>query len=325
MARRIVESGLSRRAMGATRRSPRGVCRHEGRNREPASPSWARACEHVGVCVVDDAGTRQVCDELIPAMRPGSRIAIHSTVHPNTVIDLAKQAAARGIAFIDAPVSGGGPAAAARTLTVMVGGDPEVIAAARPIFETFGGLDRARRRGRRRPDGEARQQCADGRAPRDRASRAEAAAPSAWIAGARARSSRSAAAAASASRSTRDCRIPFAFEHGAKLLAKDVRLLGEVLGTDPSFAPLRDVAMPFLDFVAEGRGSAQMSTRVSAQGDYMSFSIDQFRLDGKVAVVTGAGGRGNSIGRVVRAGPCERRGVRRRRRSERRRREEGCR
>lgn len=34
----------------------------------------------------------------------------------------------------------------------------------------------------------------------------------------------------------------------------------------------------------------------------MSFSIDQFRLDGKVAVVTGAGGRGNSIGRAYALG-----------------------
>src|ERR1700761_9153512 len=34
----------------------------------------------------------------------------------------------------------------------------------------------------------------------------------------------------------------------------------------------------------------------------MSFSIDQFRLDGKVALVTGAGGRGNSIGRAYALG-----------------------
>ena len=34
----------------------------------------------------------------------------------------------------------------------------------------------------------------------------------------------------------------------------------------------------------------------------MTFSIDQFRLDGKVAVVTGAGGRGNSIGRAYALG-----------------------
>ena len=30
----------------------------------------------------------------------------------------------------------------------------------------------------------------------------------------------------------------------------------------------------------------------------MTFTLDQFRLDGKVAIVTGAGGRGNSIGRA---------------------------
>lgn len=34
----------------------------------------------------------------------------------------------------------------------------------------------------------------------------------------------------------------------------------------------------------------------------MSFSLDQFRLDGKVAVITGAGGRGNSIGRAYALG-----------------------
>lgn len=37
----------------------------------------------------------------------------------------------------------------------------------------------------------------------------------------------------------------------------------------------------------------------------MTFSLDQFRLDGKVAVVTGAGGRGNSIGRAYALGLAE--------------------
>jgi hypothetical protein len=41
---------------------------------------------------------------------------------------------------------------------------------------------------------------------------------------------------------------PAAFKHGAALLAKDVRLLGESLGNDnKNFAPFRDVAMPFLE------------------------------------------------------------------------------
>jgi 3-hydroxyisobutyrate dehydrogenase-like beta-hydroxyacid dehydrogenase len=38
-----------------------------------------------------------------------------------------------------------------------------------------------------------------------------------------------------------------AFGHGAKLLAKDLRLLGEVLGADPSFTRVSEIAAPFLE------------------------------------------------------------------------------
>jgi 3-hydroxyisobutyrate dehydrogenase-like beta-hydroxyacid dehydrogenase len=98
------------------------------------------ACDHVGVCVVDDAGVAAICAELIPAMKPGSRIAIHSTILPKSCAALAQQCAARGIGLIDAPVSGGGMGAAAGTLTVMCGGAAEVFNAAKPVFETFGKL-----------------------------------------------------------------------------------------------------------------------------------------------------------------------------------------
>src|SRR5690606_35737924 len=95
---------------------------------------------HVGVCVVDDAGVQEVCDQLMAAMRPGGRIVIHSTIHPDTCRKLAIQAAESELELLDAPVSGGGPAAEAGTLTVMVGGDGLVAEAARPVFETFGKL-----------------------------------------------------------------------------------------------------------------------------------------------------------------------------------------
>ena len=52
-------------------------------------------CDFVGICVVDDAGVNQVCGELIPAMRRGSCIAIHSTILPDTCKALAEQAGAR--------------------------------------------------------------------------------------------------------------------------------------------------------------------------------------------------------------------------------------
>ena len=98
------------------------------------------ACDHIGVCVVDDAGVAAICAELIPAMKPGSRIAIHSTILPESCAALALQCAARGIGLIDAPVSGGGMGAAAGTLTVVCGGTAEVFDAAKPVFETFGKL-----------------------------------------------------------------------------------------------------------------------------------------------------------------------------------------
>jgi 3-hydroxyisobutyrate dehydrogenase len=219
----------------------------------------ARA-EHVGICVVDDAGVRQVCDELIPAMRPGARIAIHSTVHPNTVIEIAKQAGVRRIALIDAPVSGGGPAAAARTLTVMIGGDEEAIAAARPIFETFGGLIL------RVGDIGAGQMA---KLVNNALMAAHVAmAHYGLSAGATLKLDRAALREIVKVSSGRSYGFevygrlpaPSAFAHGAKLLAKDVRLLGEVLGADSSFVPFRDVAAPFLEFVEKEAAQVRSSS-----------------------------------------------------------------
>ncbi|MCI4592336.1 NAD(P)-dependent oxidoreductase [Sphingobium sp. BYY-5] len=97
-------------------------------------------CDHVGICVVDDAGVAAIVDDLLPAMKPGSRIVVHSTILPDHCVALAQRCAERGVGFIDAPVSGGGAGAAAGTLTVMCGGALALFDAAKPVFETFGGL-----------------------------------------------------------------------------------------------------------------------------------------------------------------------------------------
>ena len=60
-------------------------------------------------------------------------MAVHATIHPDTCRRLAEQAAAeRGVAVVDAPVSGGGPAAAQGKLLVMAGGDAEHVDRAAP-------------------------------------------------------------------------------------------------------------------------------------------------------------------------------------------------
>lgn len=96
--------------------------------------------EYVGICVVDDAGVREVCNQLIPAMKPGGRIVIHSTIHPELCRQLAIQAAEHALELVDAPVSGGGQSAADKALTVMLGGDTQTVEAVRPVLETFSGL-----------------------------------------------------------------------------------------------------------------------------------------------------------------------------------------
>lgn len=203
--------------------------------------------EHVGICVVDDAGVQQVCEALIPAMRPGGRIAIHSTIHPDTVVALAKQAADRGISVIDAPVSGGGPAAAAGTLTVMIGGDQDVVAASRPVFETFAGLIvhlGSVGAGQMAKLVNNALMAAHFAIAHHALEAADALAidRSAMIELVKVSSGRSFGFEVYSRLSK-----PTDFSFGAKLLAKDVKLLGNALGDAPCVAALRDLAMPVLE------------------------------------------------------------------------------
>lgn len=96
-------------------------------------------CDHIGVCVVDDAGVEEICARLLPAMKPGGVLVIHSTILPQTCERLAAEAEKRGIALLDAPVSGGGAGAAAGTLTVMCGGSEAAFAQALPVMGSFAG------------------------------------------------------------------------------------------------------------------------------------------------------------------------------------------
>jgi 3-hydroxyisobutyrate dehydrogenase-like beta-hydroxyacid dehydrogenase len=99
-----------------------------------------RRSDILAICVFDDAGVREVVEAVLPAMRLGTFLIIHSTIHPDTCKTLALQASVRGVALIDAPVSGGGMGAAAGTLTVMAGGDADALEAVRPVLKTFAGL-----------------------------------------------------------------------------------------------------------------------------------------------------------------------------------------
>ncbi|MFC5754714.1 NAD(P)-dependent oxidoreductase [Actinomadura rugatobispora] len=107
-----------------------------------ASPAeLAAGSDLVCLCVVGDADVEEVVtgeNGVLAGLAKGGVIAVHSTVHPDTCRRLAATAAERGVSLIDAPVSGGGPAASEGRLLVMVGGDADVVERCRPVFASYG-------------------------------------------------------------------------------------------------------------------------------------------------------------------------------------------
>lgn len=247
IARRMIDGGY-RVVLWARRPASLAPYRETSARFAATVAQLGAEAHHVGICVVNDNDVREVCQALIPAMRPGSRIAIHSTVHPETCRDLEKAAAARGVWIIDAPVSGGSPAAKAGALTLMLGGDPGAIEQARPVFETFGRL--IVRLGEVGAGQRAKliNNCLlvanIGLANQAIAAGAQLGlAQEALVELLLASSGRSFGLEVRSRMAD-----PASFAHGGALLKKDVRLLGEVLGSDArAFIALRDAASGFLE------------------------------------------------------------------------------
>jgi 3-hydroxyisobutyrate dehydrogenase len=77
-------------------------------------------------------------DALIEGIAPGTLVIDCSTIAPASSRKVAEAAQASGLAFIDAPVSGGTAGAAAGTLTFIVGGDAAALERAKPYLSAMG-------------------------------------------------------------------------------------------------------------------------------------------------------------------------------------------
>jgi 3-hydroxyisobutyrate dehydrogenase len=75
---------------------------------------------------------------LVERAKPGNILIDLSSVLPSTPRKLEPAAKARGVHFLEAPVSGGVAGARAATLAIMVGGDPTVLERARPVLRAIG-------------------------------------------------------------------------------------------------------------------------------------------------------------------------------------------
>ena len=144
MARRLAEAGFAvkvwnRDRTKAERLGPLGV-------QIASNPSMA--CEAADVTIVmlsngpvvdevlfsTDAGGR------VPAesMKPGSILVVMSSIPVETCQAQALRLGARGVGYVDAPVSGGEPGARDGTLAIMAGGDAEQVERLRDVFAAMG-------------------------------------------------------------------------------------------------------------------------------------------------------------------------------------------
>lgn len=98
------------------------------------------AADIVSVTVLDDEQVREVVDELAQRVKPGTVIAIHSTISDTTAVELAQQLEPQGIHVVDAPVSGGGGAAEKGELATMVGAQRDVYERVKPAFKQWASL-----------------------------------------------------------------------------------------------------------------------------------------------------------------------------------------
>jgi len=122
----------------------RWVAEYGGRA-APTPREAARDADFVLACVGNDEDLRQVTvgeDGAFHGMKRGAVFVDHTTASADVARELHAKAAAMGLGFIDAPVSGGQAGAENGQLTVMCGGDPDVYEKAAPVIATYARMQR---------------------------------------------------------------------------------------------------------------------------------------------------------------------------------------
>lgn len=118
-------------------KAERWASEHKG---SAASDSVAAilGAEYVFMCLGDDPDVAAVYDAMEAEIAGGMVIVDHTTASAGLARDLAARSAAKGAAFIDAPISGGQAGAENGKLTIMCGGTEAAFKQAEPIMSAYG-------------------------------------------------------------------------------------------------------------------------------------------------------------------------------------------
>ena len=120
-------------------KAERWAVEHGGRA-APTPAAAAQGAEFVMACVGNDDDLRSVCtgaEGAFVGMAEGTVFVDHTTVSAKVTREMAAVAAARGVGFVDAPVSGGQAGAENGVLSVMCGGDAAQYGRAEPVIAAY--------------------------------------------------------------------------------------------------------------------------------------------------------------------------------------------
>ena len=137
MARNILRRGFPLRVWNRTREKAL-VLASEGAVAAATPREAVLGARIVGTMLTDPAAVEAAgggADGFITGLSPGAVWLDFSTVTPYASRRFAAMAAGRGAAFCDVPVAGSVQPAADGTLTLLAGGDPEVLERARPVLD----------------------------------------------------------------------------------------------------------------------------------------------------------------------------------------------
>jgi 3-hydroxyisobutyrate dehydrogenase len=140
MARNIAAAGFPLVVWNRTRERATGL-RDTGATEATSPADVARASDVVVTCVSDTPDVEAILfgdGGVAEGARQGQLVIDCSTISPSATRDFASRLKERGVALVDAPVSGGSEGAKNATLTIFVGGDAADVERAKPILAAMG-------------------------------------------------------------------------------------------------------------------------------------------------------------------------------------------
>ncbi len=140
MARNLLEAGFPVRVWNRTRERMQPLV-DAGAHHSGSPAELARDCDIVFTCVSDTPDVEEVVlgpDGIAEGAAAGSLLVEMSTISPRVTRRIAERLEERGVAMLDAPVSGGSEGAEKGTLSIMVGGEADSLERAMLALRAMG-------------------------------------------------------------------------------------------------------------------------------------------------------------------------------------------